>query len=388
MGSYVYRLPDIGEGIAEAEIVKWHASAGQHVAEDQPLVDVMTDKATVEITAPVGGLLRESHGREGERLAIGSVLAVFETAQDERAEVPEREEDDTPDVSPPKVPALGKALASPAVRNRAKSLGVDLGSVRGTGADGRILHEDLDRLLLSRMQPRAAPHRLPDGVEEIPVTGLRRRIAERMQEAKRRIPHFTYVEEVSADRLERDRARMNAEGRHLTPLPFIIRALVRALTVHPELNAHFDDADGKIRRFSAVHVGIATQTAQGLLVPVLRNAQALGLMEIAAEIERLSTAARAGKSSPEDLTGSTITVTSLGVLGGVMATPIINPPELAVIGINRIRDSLIMVDGTPMTRKVVNLSSSFDHRIIDGYVAARFIATLRQEIETGTEQAE
>jgi 2-oxoisovalerate dehydrogenase E2 component (dihydrolipoyl transacylase) len=385
MADYVYKLPDIGEGITQAEIVKWHAAAGTHLAQDQPLVDVMTDKATVEITAPVSGVLRESHGKEGEKLAIGAVLAVFETEQDaETAEPghPGRGTVAAPPAAakPPATPSGRSGLAAPAVRARASSLGIDLRSVPGTGPDGRVVHADLDRLLLSR--GKAAPTRVSGDVEEIPVSGLRRRIAERMQDSKRRIPHFTYVEEVEIDSLERERALLNSRsGSHITPLPLLIRALVRAIARHPEVNGHFDDAEGKIRRFRAVHVGIATQTERGLLVPVIRNAEARSIEEVAAEIHRLSSAARAGKSAPGDLAGSTITVTSLGALGGIMATPIINPPELAIIGINRIREKLICEEGRIETRKVMNLSSSFDHRIIDGFVAASFIATLREEIE-------
>jgi 2-oxoisovalerate dehydrogenase E2 component (dihydrolipoyl transacylase) len=385
MARYVYKLPDIGEGITQAEIVKWHAAAGTHIAQDQPLVDVMTDKATVEITAPVSGMLRESHGKEGEKLAIGAVLAVFETEQDAEAAAPGMQEQRTeatpPAAAPPAAAPSGRSgIAAPAVRARASSLGIDLRSVPGTGPDGRVVHADLDRLLLSR--GKAAPISVSEDVEEIPVSGLRRRIAERMQDAKRRIPHFTYVEEVGIDSLERERALLNSRGgSRITLLPLLIRALVRAIARHPEVNGHFDDAEGKIRQFRAVHVGIATQTERGLLVPVIRNAEARGIEEIAAEIHRLSSAARAGKSTPGDLAGSTITVTSLGTLGGIMATPIINPPELAIIGINRIREKLFSDQGRIETRKVMNLSSSFDHRIIDGFVAARFIATLREEIE-------
>jgi 2-oxoisovalerate dehydrogenase E2 component (dihydrolipoyl transacylase) len=385
MARYVYKLPDIGEGITQAEIVKWHAAAGTHIAQDQPLVDVMTDKATVEITAPVSGMLRESHGKEGEKLAIGAVLAVFETEQDAEAAAPGMQEQRTeatpPAAAPPAAAPSGRSgIAAPAVRARASSLGIDLRSVPGTGPDGRVVHADLDRLLLSR--GKAAPISVSEDVEEIPVSGLRRRIAERMQDAKRRIPHFTYVEEVGIDSLERERALLNSRGgSRITLLPLLIRALVRAIARHPEVNGHFDDAEGKIRQFRAVHVGIATQTERGLLVPVIRNAEARGIEEIAAEIHRLSSAARAGKSTPGDLAGSTITVTSLGALGGIMATPIINPPELAIIGINRIREELFSDQGRIETRKVMNLSSSFDHRIIDGFVAARFIATLREEIE-------
>jgi 2-oxoisovalerate dehydrogenase E2 component (dihydrolipoyl transacylase) len=380
MARYVYKLPDIGEGITQAEIVKWHAAAGTHLAQDQPLVDVMTDKATVEITAPVSGMLRESHGSEGEKLAIGAVLAEFETEQEEEAAAPVRPEPGTAAPPATAAPAGRGGIAAPAVRARASALGIDLRSVAGTGPEGRVVHADLDKLLLSRA--KAATTGESVGVEEIPVSGLRRRIAERMQDAKRRIPHFTYVEEVGIDRLERERALLNARGGvHITLLPLLIRALVRAIVRHPEVNGHFDDAGGKIRQFRAVHVGIATQTEGGLLVPVIRNAQARSIEEIAAEIHRLGSAARAGKSALEDLRGSTITVTSLGALGGIMATPIINPPELAIIGINRIREKLFSHEGRIETRKVMNLSSSFDHRIIDGFVAARFIATLREEIE-------
>lgn len=385
MASYVYKLPDIGEGITQAEIVKWHAAAGTHLAQDQPLVDVMTDKATVEITAPVSGVLRESHGTEGEKLAIGAVLAVFETEQDaETAEgaPPGRGTEAAPPAAetPAATPSGRSGIAAPAVRARASSLGIDLRSVPGTGPDGRVTHADLDSLLLSRGKAPATGD--SSGIEEIPVSGLRRRIAERMQDSKRRIPHFTYVEEVAIEKLERERARLNSgSGRRITLLPLLVRALVRAIARHPEVNGHFDDAEGKIRQFRAVHVGIATQTERGLLVPVIRNAERRGIEEIAAEIHRLSSAARAGKATPAELAGSTITVTSLGALGGIMATPIINPPELAIIGINRIREKLISEEGRIETRKVMNLSSSFDHRIIDGFVAARFIATLREEIE-------
>jgi 2-oxoisovalerate dehydrogenase E2 component (dihydrolipoyl transacylase) len=380
MARYVYKLPDIGEGITQAEIVKWHAAAGTHLAQDQPLVDVMTDKATVEITAPVAGLLRESHGTEGEKLAIGAVLAVFETEQDAEAAAPHVQEQGAAAAPPAAAPAGRGGIAAPAVRARASSLGIDLRSVPGTGQGGRVLHADLDRLLLSR--GKAADTLDCEDVEEIPISGLRRRIAERMQDSKRRIPHFTYVEEVEIDSLERERALLNSRnGSHITLLPLLIHALVRAISRHPEVNGHFADTEGKVRRFRAVHVGIATQTERGLLVPVIRNAEARSVEEIAAEIHRLSSAARAGKSAPEDLAGSTITVTSLGALGGIMATPIINPPELAIIGINRIREKLISDQGRIETRKVMNLSSSFDHRIIDGFVAASFIATLRGEIE-------
>lgn len=392
MSRYVYKLPDIGEGIAEAEIVKWHIEPGTAVRQDEALLDVMTDKATVEIASPVSGTLRERHGKEGEKLPVGAALAVFDTeTEDTEAEGTE------PCPGPEREPlavmerpsgagssAHGKSLAAPAVRARARELGLDLSSVRGSGAQGRILHGDLDRLLLARMGKPAAPEPdLEEGVEEIELFGLRRRIAERMQEAKRRIPHFTYVEEVDVEALEAERARRNAEKQreHLTLLPFLIRAVVETIARHPEVNCHYDDAGGKLRRFSPVHVGIATQTGRGLLVPVLRHAERLSVEEIASEIRRLATAARAGKSARHDLSGSTITVTSLGALGGIMATPIINPPELAIIGVNRIREVPVVREGQVIPRRVMNLSSSFDHRILDGFVAASFIAALRQRLE-------
>lgn len=386
MSRYVYKLPDIGEGIAEAEIVKWHVEPGTAVAQDQALVDVMTDKATVEIAAPVSGVLRERHGKEGQKLAVGAALAVFETEAEETAPSPAVPEQVAVMERPAHISSVnGKSLAAPAVRARARALGLDLASCHGSGPEGRILHGDLDRLLLSRAaKPGAAEPEAEEGVEEIQLFGLRRRIAERMQEAKRRIPHFTYVEEVDVEALEAERARRNAErdGEHLTLLPFLIRALVETIADHPEVNAHYDEAAGKIRRFTPVHVGIATQTERGLLVPVIRHAERLGVAELAAEIRRLSAAARAGKSARDELSGSTITVTSLGALGGLMATPIINPPEVAIIGINRIREVVALQNGEVTSRRVMNLSSSFDHRIVDGFVAARFIAALRQKLES------
>lgn len=383
MARYVYKLPDIGEGIAEAEIVKWHVEPGSLIQQDQALVDVMTDKATVEIAAPVSGVLQERHAKEGQKLAVGAALAVFETNS---AAEPER-----PDRSIPK-PAEhpithtrpGKALAAPAVRARAAALGLTLSDIQGSGPQGRVLHADLDKLLLARgaKPSEPSPSEALD-YEEVQIFGLRRRIAERMQESKRRIPHFTYVEEVDVEEMERERARRNGSGGNMrvTLLPFLIRGLVKAIGSHPEVNCHFDDEAGKIRRFHPVHVGIATQTERGLLVPVIRHAESLGLEELAAEIQRLSSAARAGKSAREDLNGSTITVTSLGPLGGIMATPIINPPEVAIIGVNRIREKLVRNGSEIVARKVLNLSSSFDHRIVDGFVAAAFIASLKEALE-------
>ena len=386
MGRYVFKLPDVGEGVAEAEIMKWHAAVGDNIGEEQPLVDIMTDKATVEIVSPVSGRIVSRNGEEGSKLAVGSEFVVFEVEGGEAMALP-------PSAAPVAKPAqpaakanpTGKAQAPPAVRVRAAALGIDLSSVAGTGPAGRIQHGDLDKVLLARQggtQPIAKPvlGAKEKGVEDIKIFGLRRRIAERMQDAKRRIPHFAYVEEVDVTELETLRAELNAArgtGSHLTVLPFLIRALVKAIVDHPGINAHFDDAEGVIRRFTAVHAGIATQTERGLLVPVIHHVETMDLWQIAAEIARLSQAARSGKASRDELTGSTITVTSLGALGGIAATPIINPPEVAVIGVNRIAERPMVAGGTIVIRKMMNLSSSFDHRIVDGFEAAALVKSVK-----------
>lgn len=409
MGTYVFKLPDVGEGIAEAEIVAWHVEVGQKILEDQPLVDVMTDKATVEIGAPVSGTILSRKGEAGKMAAIGDELVVIGTIDaGMTSPLPQA----SPPVagvvqSPPLAPAPAatlrsgtdtpahKATAAPAVRARAAALGIDIAGMTGTGPDGRVVHADLDAILLRR-QANPSQHDASavataprDGVEAIQIIGLRRQIAQRMQEAKRRIPHFTYVEEVDVTALEELRRELNEgdAGRdanaapRLSVLPFLIRAIVRVLPDHPEINALFDDEAGIIHRHAAIHVGIATQTRRGLLVPVIRHAETLTVRQIAAEILRLSEAARAGKSSREELSGSTITVTSLGVLGGIAATPIINMPEVAIVGINKIVERPVARDGAIVIRKIMNLSSSFDHRIVDGFVAAAFIQALRAELE-------
>lgn len=388
MALYVFKLPDVGEGTAEAEIVKWHVNAGDEVKEEQPLVDVMTDKATVEIASPVSGRVVRLIGEEGARSAVGSELAIFETDLEDKAK-PLPEPKTQSQAAPPRAAreTNGKALASPAVRARAKSLAIDLSTVKGTGENGRILHADLDAALAPK--PREAPvpeslPPLPQGAEDIKIFGLRRRIAERMLESKRGIPHFTYVEEVDMTALEELRARMNAElgqGQHLTILSFVIRAAIKSVGQHPGVNAHYHEQQGVIRRFAPVHVGIATQTERGLLVPVIHNAQDRSLRQLAGDIARLSAEARDGKSNPKELTGSTITVTSLGALGGVAATPIINPPEVAIIGVNKLAERPVVIDGEITIRKMMNLSSSFDHRIVDGYNAAAFIRSVKDELE-------
>jgi 2-oxoisovalerate dehydrogenase E2 component (dihydrolipoyl transacylase) len=402
MGNYVFKLPDVGEGIAQAEIVAWHVELGQLVREDQPLVDVMTDKATVEISSPVSGRILSLNGEAGKMVAIGEELVVIEMT-DEAGQPrrtigapkapPQLVEGPPPSAAasvavtaPPRYATgrPGKVQAAPAVRARASTLGIDLAAVPGSGPEGRVRHEDLDRMLLHRRE--ALPVPVPDGtVEEIKVIGLRRQIAQRMQESKRRIPHFSYVEEVDVTALEALRSDLNAsigEGKpRITLLPFLIRAIVGAVASNPALNAHFDDEAAVIRRYTEVHAGVATQTPRGLVVPVVKRAQARDLWDIASEIVRLSEAARAGKATRDELTGSTITVSSLGALGGIMATPIINPPEVAIVGVNRIVERPVVRDGRIAIARIMNLSSSFDHRVVDGFDAAAFIRDVKGELE-------
>jgi len=415
MGRYVFKLPDVGEGTAEAEIVVWHVAVGEQVEEDQPLVDVLTDKATVEMTAPVSGRVVSVHGEPGEMAAVGSPLAVIEIAgagdsASEPAAKPKTEPAPTivstrkapePLPEPPRIEAPApapanlartpgeKPLAPPAVRRRAQELGVRLQFIPGTGPGGRITNEDLDRYLAAGGGPRPdAPGTAlqpREGVEEVKVIGLRRRIAEKMQESKRRIPHFAYVEELDVTELEDLRVHLNAAKREdqprLTVLPFVIRALVQVLARYPQINARFDDEAGVVHRHQAVHVGIATQTANGLVVPVLRHAEARDLWDCAAEIGRLAAAARGGHAGADELRGSTITVTSLGPLGGIATTPVINHPEVAIIGPNKIVERPVVRQGQIVVRRMMNLSSSFDHRVVDGYDAADFIQKVKALLE-------
>lgn len=414
MARFVFKLPDVGEGIAEAEIAAWHVKVGDRVEEDDNLVDVMTDKATVELPSPVSGTVIEINGKAGDMMPVGSALVVLETdedaakaamAQQKAAPDPEPEPEPAtapePDPEPaapaPKPqPAAGGAAqqrpapgarpaASPAVRRRAREMGIDLRHVRGTGPGGRITHDDLDHHVAGGATPRRPSQAAPDEVEEIPVIGLRRRIAERMQTSKQRIPHFAYVEEVDVTALEELRAHLNAtkgeERPRLTILPFLILALARTLPDFPQINARFDDEAGVIRRHRALHVGIATQTDNGLMVPVIRHAEALDLWAAAEAVARVADNARAGRASREELTGSTITITSLGPLGGIVSTPVINHPEVAIIGVNRIVERPMIRDGQVVARKMMNLSSSFDHRVVDGWDAARFIQRIKTLLE-------
>lgn len=395
--TYAFKLPDIGEGTAEAEIGAWHVKPGDMVAEDQLLVDVMTDKATVEMTSPVSGRVVSVHGETGQMVPVGSLLVVFELEGEETASPPppvpdvvkaEAQPASVPEqpapapvptpAPPPPASATGLLpLASPAVRKAAHARGIRLEFVKGTGPGGRILMADLDQ------PPAAAPPE--DAVEEIKIIGLRRRIAEKMQASKRQIPHFGYVEEFDLTELEALRADLNAtrSGREpkLTLLPFFIAALVRLIPGHPSVNARFDDENGVLRRHSAVHVGIAAQTPGGLMVPVIRHAERLDIWDCAHELARVTAAARDGTATKDDLTGSTITLTSLGTLGGIAATPIINHPEVAIIGPNKLQERPVVREGRIEVRKVMNVSSSFDHRIVDGHDAARFIQDMKRLIE-------
>jgi 2-oxoisovalerate dehydrogenase E2 component (dihydrolipoyl transacylase) len=390
MSRYVFKLPDVGEGTAEAELSKWHVAPGDRIEEDQPLVDVTTDKAIVEIPAPVAGTVVSIHGAVGEKIAVGSELIVIET-EAAAADKPQVVEPQPEKAKPVEKRQSAKALASPAVRQRARQLGIELQVLHGSGPSGRVTHSDLDTHLVAAGGGRArtpAPAAVPQGeeaVEEIRIVGIRRKIAERMQEASRRIPHFSYIEEVDVSALEELRLELNREHAEkrgkLTPLPFIMRAIVRALSAHPEMNARFDDEKGVLARHAAVHIGIATQTPNGLLVPVVRNAEGRDLWDCAAEAARLAAAAREGKATRGELSGSTISITSLGALGGVASTPVINYPEVAIVGVNRIGERPVVRDGQIVVRRMMNLSSSFDHRVIDGWNAAAFIQKLKGLLE-------
>lgn len=416
MAVHTIKLPDVGEGIAEAEVVEWSVAPGDLVREDQIIAAVMTDKATVEIPSNVSGTVLWIAGRIGETLAVGSDLIRIETSGTTSAGAPSPAAEtasvpaDEPAVAvmaelpqparpqPEAVKSLSthraspegqRPLASPSVRGRARNAGVDLHFVQGTGPAGRITHEDLDAYVAGGGRPAASAVKpAADTVREIPVIGLRRKIAGRMANAKRRIPHITIVEEVDVTALEELREKLNAEYRDrrpkLTVLPFLMASIVRAVREQPGLNAHFDDEAELIREFSAVHVGIATQTKSGLMVPVVRHAERLSLWDAAGELSRLADAARNGSATREELTGSTITISSLGPLGAIATTPIINHPEVAIVGVNRmeIRPSW---DGSAFVpRKKMNLSSSFDHRVIDGWDAALFVKRLKTLIETPT----
>jgi 2-oxoisovalerate dehydrogenase E2 component (dihydrolipoyl transacylase) len=407
----IIKLPDIGEGTTEAEIVAWLVKVGDIVTEDELLAEVMTDKATVEIPSPVGGKIVALNGKPGEKLAVGSDLVVLEVDGADAPTTPAPSlapSPHPPSAAPPKPVSRPagegssraprpsglsghKPLASPAVRQRAWDLGIELQFIPGSGPGGRITHEDLDAYAASGGAPRPGRARSSapglakrDGVEDVPVTGLRRAIAEHLEASARHIPHFAYVEEVDVTALEELRAHLNetrAERGHLTLLPFLIRAIVNSIVDHPQVNARYDDEARILHRHNAAHVGVATQTPAGLMVPVVRHAEALDLWQTAAEIARLAEAARSAKATREELTGSTITVTSLGALGGIAATPVINHPEVAIVGVNKIVERPVVKAGQIVARRMMNLSSSFDHRIVDGWEAAAFIAQVKGYLE-------
>ena len=420
MARYEFKLPDIGEGIAEAEIVAWHVKVGDTIREDQQIADMMTDKATVEMESPVAGKVLELAGEVGDQVPIGSVLAVIETAGADRAAEPVAGSKDerpladgaveatpsqaeeipvtaadaeterpkpapAPRVEPEvahKEPSGGHVLASPAVRARARDLGIDLSQVK-TASD-RIRHSDLDAYLLYNGGSVGQRALAPRKDERVKVVGLRRKIAENMAEANRRIQHFTLVEEFDVTALEETRAMMNDDrgsNPKLTVLPFLITALCRGLAEWPMLNATFDDEAMVITRHGSVQMGVATQTPNGLMVATIRDAQSRSVWQLASEILRLSDAARTGKATREELSGATFTVSSLGPMGGVTSTPVVNPPQVAIVAVNKIEDKLVPIDGEIEIRKRMNLSLSCDHRVIDGWDAASFMQTLKGYIE-------
>ena len=410
MGTHVIKMPDIGEGIAEVELSVWHVKVGDMVVEDQVLADVMTDKAMVDIPSPVHGKVISLGGEPGEVMAVGSILISIEVEGAGNAKeapvvaepvkaAPVVEAKPAPVVESKPAPVVTaqapvardadeRPLASPAVRKHALDAGIQLRLVQGSGPAGRILHEDLDAYLqqgASNASTAANPYAERNTEEQIPVIGMRRKIAQRMQDATRRAAHFSYVEEIDVTALDELRVHLNekhgATRGKLTLLPFIVRAMVVALRDFPQINARYDDEAQVITRLGAVHVGVATQSDVGLMVPVVRHAEARSLWGNAEEIARLATAARNGKASRDELSGSTITLTSLGALGGIVSTPVLNLPEVAIVGVNRIVERPMVVKGQIVVRKMMNLSSSFDHRVVDGMDAAQFIQAIRGLLE-------
>jgi len=392
MSIHILRLPDVGEGVAEAELVAWHVATGDMVTSDTVVAEVLTDKATVEIYAPVAGTVATLHGEPGDVLAIGSDFIAIETGDGADA-VPVKpdvpavvHEVSTIEAAPPAEPtptapvmAHDGALASPAVRERASKLGVHLGDIRGSGPDGRVTHEDLDR----RIQSKDAVVSVAEPTR-VPIIGLRRKIADRLTVASSRIPHITYVDEVDMTQIEQVRRSLTTaypEQPRLTVLPFVMRAIVLAVADRPQVNATFDDDEQVLSTYGAVHIGIATQTPNGLIVPVVRDVQAMDLWQSAAELSRLTGAARDGTATRDQLSGSTITITSLGALGGLVTTPIINHPEVAIIGINKMQVRPMWDGTTFVPRTMMNLSSSFDHRIVDGWDAATFVQRIKTLLE-------
>lgn len=389
MARYTMRLPDLGEGTVSAEVIAWRVAAGDFITEDAPLVEMATDKAVVEVPSPVTGRVVSVSGNPGESIAVGAELAVFETAAVSIETSSAAAGAAGASQSVPAAPTsalsgipIARVRASPATRRRAFEAGIDLTRIRGSGPNGRVLCRDLVT------EAAVAPAVVAPAVEydEVPVIGIRRVIAQRMTEAKREAPHFAYVEEVDVTELEWLRQRLNAERRaerhtEWSYLPLIARALIQVLPQFPQCNAHYDAERNVLKRFRAVHLGIATQTPDGLKVPVIRNAGQHDLAALAAEIGRVTGAAREGRASRAELAGSTITITSLGKLGGIVSTPILNLPEVAIIGVNKATERVVVRDGKIAIRRMMNLSSSFDHRFVDGYDAAAMIQALKAQLE-------
>lgn len=419
MSEYRYKLPDVGEGVVEAEIVEWRIKVGDEVVEDQPILDVMTDKATVEVPCAVNGTVTKIVGEPGDVIPVGTEILFIDTGGaplpseasdgkdvEVKEDAPKADEkpveDPKPEPKPEPAPVQAAAsvsraegdrpLASPAVRQRARENDVDLSSVPGSGPAGRITHQDLDDFIASggRLSARAggggSGRSKRNGVEETKIIGLRRKIAENMVKAKTTIPHIAYVEEIDLTALEDLRKHLNATKREdqpkLTLIPFLAAALCKALPDTPQANAHYDTEAGVLTKYEAVHLGVATATPNGLMVPTIKHAEAMDVWELAAELGRLAKAARDGKATKDELSGSTITITSLGAIGGLVTTPVINLPETAIIGVNKLQE-LPRFDegGRVVPKKLMNLSSSFDHRIVDGYDAAVLIQNVKGYLE-------
>jgi 2-oxoisovalerate dehydrogenase E2 component (dihydrolipoyl transacylase) len=413
MGKFVFKLPDIGEGVVEGEVVQWHVSVGESVSEDDPIVDVMTDKATVTIPSPTSGVISSLSGGVGDMIAVGTTLLEIDVEGDISEEeekgserevttaptpTPETTTSEMPTPTTPKTPAsvvpmqdnTGRVLASPAVRKRARENDVDLSNVRGSGPAGRVRHADLDAFIaaggaISGAPPMAYSVKRTE-VTPVKVVGLRRKISEQMSLSKSRIPHFSYFEEVDITELESLRQVLNSTKDEtqpkLTYLPFIMLALAKIMPDHPECNAHFDDEGGVVNRQGAVNLGIATQTERGLYVPVVKHVEAMDIWNTASEMQRVSESARDGSASLDELTGSTFTITSLGREGGLGATPIINHPEVSILGVHKAREMPVVRNGDIVVRRIMNLSSAFDHRVVDGANGASLIQDLKRMLET------
>jgi|TARA_B100001758_G_scaffold151262_1_gene130308 2-oxoisovalerate dehydrogenase E2 component (dihydrolipoyl transacylase) len=412
MGIFAFKLPDIGEGVVEGEVVEWMVSVGDTVKEDDPILSVMTDKATVEIPSPTDGVVKSLVGEPGTILAVGQVCIEFETDGEgtpveeapepveevvEEAPEPEPEpveEEATPEPTPAPAPTPvvvaapgARPLASPAVRQRARESGIDLSTVTGSGPAGRITHGDLESWKAAGSPVAAAgPARTAQtGTTEVPVIGLRRKISESMTESYTTIPHFSYFEEVDITHLDELRVHLNStrsdDQPKLTYLPFIMQALVKALGDNPVCNALFDDDKGVVTRHDAVHLGIATQTDRGLYVPVVKHVEAQDIWQSASEMQRVSQAARDGTAGLDELTGSTFTITSLGRMGGLGATPIINKPEVGILGVHNAVDTPVVRNGQIVVRKMLRLSSSWDHRVVDGWDGAMLVQRLKALLE-------